>query len=59
MAGQISVGNNTVRSVYVGEETVNRIYYGDTLIYLYVGNELIDSDGKYLLDSNENNLMCE
>lgn len=40
-------------------ENVIVIYYGHTTIYLHVGYTLLDSDAKYLLDSDGNNLICE
>ena len=57
--GQITVGNKSVVSASVGNDMINRIYFGHTLIYIYVGKTLLDADGKFLLDSNGNNLMCE
>lgn len=56
--GSLTVGNRSISFVSVGNGTVIRIYYGKTLIYLYVGYTLQDSDGKNLLDADGNNLMC-
>lgn len=58
MAGQISVGNNSVISAFVGDDRVIAIFYGHTLIYVYVGYTLIDANDNYLLDSDGNNLLC-
>lgn len=56
--GSMTVGNRSISFVSVGNGTVIRIYYGKTLIYLYVGYQLLDADENVLLDADGNNLMC-
>lgn len=55
---EITIGNRSMAQGFVSDERIIKIYFGHTLMYLYVGYTLLDSDEKYLLDSDGNNLMC-
>lgn len=57
MEGQVTVGNKSVRDVFLGDDRVVAIYYGSALVYQYGGFTLQDSAGNDLLDSEENNLI--
>ena len=56
--GKMTVGNKSIASVFIGDARVNAVYLGHTIIYIYVGYTLLDSDGKFLLDADGNNLIC-